>query len=220
MSSKELMNGLNFVKEILIKPFYDENGEGKKIKYVIDMRDSFLQGSTIVKSAEDLDLLKEWTGKSYLVTELIYRATKDGFTASAFHTKCNDKGATIIIVKSKSNQVFGGFNPAAWTSSGSYASEAGAFIFQLNKKQKMEQYQNHGNAIYNYASYGPSFGGGHDLMLCDNCNTTNSSYSNLGYTYKCPAGITYSTTEAQNYLAGSYNFLVDEVEVFKIVVSE
>jgi hypothetical protein len=35
MSSKEIMEGLNFVKQILIKPFFDENGEGKKIKYVI-----------------------------------------------------------------------------------------------------------------------------------------------------------------------------------------
>ncbi len=81
MSSKEMMDGLNFVKQILIKPFYDENGEGKRIKYVIDMKDCFLQGSTIVKSPEDVELLKEWTGKSHLVTELIYRATKDGFTA-------------------------------------------------------------------------------------------------------------------------------------------
>ena len=43
MSSKELLDGLNFVKEILIKPFFDENTEGKRIKYVIDMKDNFLQ---------------------------------------------------------------------------------------------------------------------------------------------------------------------------------
>lgn len=129
MSSKELMDGLNFVKEILIKPFYDENGEGKRIKYVIDMKDSFLNGSTIVKSAEDIDLIKEWTGKVYLVTELIYRATKDGFTAVNFHAKCNDKGATLTIVKSKSNQIFGGYNPVSWTSSGSYGTEGAAFLF-------------------------------------------------------------------------------------------
>jgi hypothetical protein len=43
MSSKELMDGLNFVKQILIKPFFDENNEGKRIKYVIEMKDAFLQ---------------------------------------------------------------------------------------------------------------------------------------------------------------------------------
>ena len=103
MSSKEMMDGLNFVKEILIKPFFDENNEGKRIKYVIDMKDSFLQQSTIVKSVEDIELVREYMGKAYLVTELIFRATKDGFTASAFHTKCDNKGATIVLVKSKSN---------------------------------------------------------------------------------------------------------------------
>ena len=52
-----------------------------------------------------------------------------------------------------------------------------------------------------YATYGTAgnhatFGGGHDLNLCDNCNTINSSYSSLGHTYQPPAGISYSTTEA------------------------
>jgi len=90
----------------------------------------------------------------------------------------------------------------------------------VTKKTKLEQFQNHGNALYNYSSYMATWGGGHDLMLCDNCNSVNSSYSNLGYTYKCPNGISYSSTEAQNYFAGSYNFMVDEVEVYKIVVAE
>jgi len=42
MSSLELMNGLSFVKDVLIKPYYNENNEGRRIKYVIDMKDNFL----------------------------------------------------------------------------------------------------------------------------------------------------------------------------------
>jgi len=42
MSSLELMNGLNFVKDVLIKPYYNENNEGRRIKYVIDMKYNFL----------------------------------------------------------------------------------------------------------------------------------------------------------------------------------
>jgi hypothetical protein len=74
--------------------------------------------------------------------------------------------------------------------------------------------------MYNLSSYGPTFGGGHDLHLCDNSNTVNGSYCNLGHTYKCPDGIAYTSNEAKNYLTGSYNFMVDEIEVYKIVVSE
>ena len=142
MSSKEIMEGLSFVKDILIKPYFDEQGEGKRLKYVIDLKDSFLTQSTLVKSGEELDLLKEWIGKAFLVTELIFRATKDGFTASAFHGKCNDKGATITIVKAKTGQIFGGYNTVNWSSNGSYGADAGAFLFHIGKKSKMEVYQN------------------------------------------------------------------------------
>ena len=51
-------------------------------------------------------------------------------------------------------------------------------------------------------------GGGHDLYLSDNCNANNSSYSNLSHSYGNNQG--GNTTS----LAGSYNFVVDEIEVF------
>jgi hypothetical protein len=36
---------------------------------------------------------------------LIFRASKDGKTATAFHNKCNNKGATIIVVKIKGTNI-------------------------------------------------------------------------------------------------------------------
>lgn len=74
--------------------------------------------------------------------------------------------------------------------------------------------------MYGAPNYHVTFGGGHDIYLCDNCNTTNSSYSNFGHTYKCPDGFAYGSNEAKNYFAGSYNFMTDEIEVFKFVVAE
>jgi len=108
----------------------------------------------------------------------------------------------------------------AWSSNSNYSNSTEGFLFHVSKKTKMEYFANSTNAMYNYSSYGPTWGGGHDLMLCDNCNTTQSSYTNLGHTYKAPNGITYGSTDCQNYLAGSYNFLIDEYEVYKIVVME
>ena len=87
MSSKELMDGLNFVKDILIKPFFSEDEEGKHLKYLIDLKDNFLQGSLLIKESKDLKMLKGFMGSTVVVTELIYRATKDGFSSSTFHTK-------------------------------------------------------------------------------------------------------------------------------------
>ena len=61
------------------------------------------------------------------------------------------------------------------------------------------------------------FGGGCDLRIYNDCNINTASYSNLGASYETPNGYTYESTEAQNYLAGSCNFTVSEIEVFKLI---
>ena len=47
-----------------------------------------------------------------------------------------------------------------------------------------------------------------DIAIYDNCNTTNSNFTNLGDSYEAPNGYAYGSNEAMNYLAGSYNFMV------------
>ena len=37
--------------------------------------------------------------------------------------------------------------------------------------------------IGNKSSYGPIFGAGHDLYICDQSNIYNDSYANVGYSY-------------------------------------
>src|SRR5947207_15650879 len=52
---------------------------------------------------------------------LLYRASKDGNTNTAFHSKCDNKGATIVVVKiPNSEQIVGGHNPLNWDSSNTY----------------------------------------------------------------------------------------------------
>ena len=69
-------------------------------------------------------------------------------------------------------------------------------------------------ASYNNAGYGPTFGGGHDLHIANNCRRSRSSYTNLGYSYATPSNYRYSSSSAKNMLAGSYNFYCHEYEVF------
>ena len=71
-------------------------------------------------------------------------------------------------------------------------------------------------SLYDESSRHATWGGGHDLALFGNCNTENTSYSNLGHTYTPPNGITYGTEDAKSYFAGSYNFMVEEVEIFSL----
>ena len=60
-----------------------------------------------------------------------------------------------------------------------------------------------------------TFGGGHDLSICNNCHESEESISNLGVTYCIPENI-YSEEDIQSYLAGSNKFKVTEIEVFRI----
>ncbi len=51
--------------------------------------------------------------------------------------------------------------------------------------------------------------------LSSNCNVNESSYTNLGHSFSM-TGYAYNTEQAKAFLAGSYQFKVSEVEVFKI----
>ena len=46
---------------------------------------------------------------------LLFRASRDGFAAESFHSKCDRKGPTLTVVRSGSF-IFGGFTGAAWSS--------------------------------------------------------------------------------------------------------
>ena len=104
-------------------------------------------------------------------------------------------------------------------SAGRYFQSNNAFLFSLknsdNQHYKMTV-KSPVYAIYCRSTYGPTFGGGHDLRISDNCHLNTNSYSNLGHTYKLPTGYVYGTDQARRLLAGtySYNFKVDEYEVF------
>ena len=67
-------------------------------------------------------------------------------------------------------------------------------------------------AIRRRSSYGPTFGGGHDIHIANNANSNTNSYTNFGYYnyYSLPSGV----QDRKTILAGTYKFTPDEVEVF------
>jgi len=149
---------------------------------------------------------------------LLYRGTRDGFGAKDFHLKCDGHLNTLTFLKAKgSSYIFGGFTTVAWESSNRLKSDANAFIFSLTNKDnqplKMKIFPvYHVHAIYCHSSSGPTFG--RDLCIANNANTTMDSWSNLGFIYKHPQ-YDEGTNEAKSFLAGSYNFQLNEIEVFQ-----
>jgi len=149
---------------------------------------------------------------------LLYRGTRDGFGAVEFHSRCDGHSNTLTILKAKqTSYIFGGFTTVSWESSGRWKSDPNAFIFSLtnrdNQPCKMKSDPARSQfSIYCDSDNGPSFGV--DIHIADNANTTDESYSDLGDCYK---HLQYAegTNEAKTFLAGSFRFQLDEIEVFK-----
>lgn len=143
-----------------------------------------------------------------------FNARDYSYSAASFHTYCNNKGPTVTLVE-VGRHVFGAYSDQAWTSYQNFKSSTRSFLFSLrgstNTPFKSPVVQNYNYAVYDYSTYGPTFGSysSGDLYLSNSCRTNKYSRSNLGYAYKLPSG--YSSTTA---LAGSNYFYCDDYEVF------
>ena len=91
------------------------------------------------------------------------------------------------MAKTEYGTIIGGYNPFIWDCTSGYKNDTDkkTFIFNLTKKEKFvctgSEY-----AVYGDRGYGPTFGGGHDIYICDNANTNRSSYFNFPYSFKRP----------------------------------
>ncbi|EXX58737.1 BTB/POZ domain-containing protein [Rhizophagus irregularis DAOM 181602=DAOM 197198] len=116
---------------------------------------------------------------------LLYRVSRDGNTAEAFHENCDNKGATIVIIKIEgSEQIIGGYNPIDWNKDGGYKSTTDSFIFSFtdrrNTKTAKVGYSNGKLSICGSTNFGPIFG---DNLYCRNdgntWNINNVYHSNI-----------------------------------------
>ena len=66
----------------------------------------------------------------------MYRASEDGWKVEEFHKRCDNKGATLILAKSKfGDKVFGGYTKIPWTSADhQYFADPDSFLFSLTNK--------------------------------------------------------------------------------------
>ena len=76
--------------------------------------------SEILTNEEHISVLLSWlpvhdTGMRRRHLRLLYRASRDGFAAECFHSRCDNNGPTVTIVKS-GKYIFGGFTEQSWTS--------------------------------------------------------------------------------------------------------
>ena len=91
----------------------DSNIRVKISQYYFKNPSEFLPNTQLVNQHYD-SYLREWLGNDYK-WKLIYRASEHGYTAQSFHECCDDKGPTLVIIKSSGGWIFGGYTTQLWS---------------------------------------------------------------------------------------------------------
>ena len=154
---------------------------------------------------------------------LLYRATRDGFGAKDFHSKCDGKANTITIIKNNLNYVFGGYASEPWNSSFEDEIDSNAFLFSLRRDGKSynDKFTFKNDNEYKFfligdENYGPIFG--HELFIWDKSNIETGSSTNFDFSlFNVPVGF-YIDKNEENVLAGWTNtdWATTEIEVYEI----
>ena len=155
-----------------------------------------------------IEAIKSRLNKSKISFKKIYQATRDGGEPSVFHSKCDNINNTLVLIKSKNNDRFGGFTSNYWesTTKEEFKDDKNAFVFSLNE-QKIYSYKKDGKAIRCYSKYGPCFGYGPLIGIYGN---PISNYKLYSYHYN------ESYDVNSNFLTINGDYAID-YEVFQIL---
>jgi hypothetical protein len=163
-------------------------------------------------------VLKEWLGATAPL-QLLFKSS-DASDVKGFHRACDGKANTLVVVRTKEGNIFGGFAVPAWASGpDSYSSwivdaTQLSFIFVLKNTfsdpPTRFPVKSGSNAILCRASCGPSFGGGCDVTLWD--DDYEETYAHLGCFYVDKLG--RGTAAFVFTGAGMQLFEVDSYEVW------
>ncbi|CAG8586371.1 7878_t:CDS:2 [Acaulospora morrowiae] len=219
ISSKDFFNKVRPFQKILLEPLFEDvisflmvgtEPEQKKLP----ARSGFFIAESKIITRKHANVILNWIERNNAQGAtpktnghkftLLYRGTRDGFSATSFRQKVNNQGPVIAVVKIKGSQaIIGGFNATGWNLNGSYSSLNNSnrhFIFSfksINDKTGTIGRPGDNNAISNDSNYILNFGSG-DLLLSNSkagmCNQI--SYDKL--------------------ILDTHCFIAEELEAFKI----
>ncbi|KAK8789872.1 hypothetical protein WA158_006652 [Blastocystis sp. Blastoise] len=178
VSIGDMKNDINQLKNSLPQ----KNNESIDIKIE---KNSFEQSSIIRKNEYYLATLTNWFGKEKK-WKLLFRASEHNYSAREFHRYCDNKGETVTIIKHIGHNnhinIFGGYTDQEWDCSNRYKYYSKEFLFTLSNEHDIpptKYYQISSDrryGIYCSSSYGPTFGGGYDIKISDQCHSNTNSY--------------------------------------------
>ena len=115
-SLKQFDDDIELLKDLDAIHCNDSNIRLKISNYYLKNPSQFLPDTQIVDQQYD-SYLREWIGDYNM--KLLYRASEHGYTARSFHDYCDDKGPTLIVIKSSGGWfskscIFGGYTTKSW----------------------------------------------------------------------------------------------------------
>jgi hypothetical protein len=197
-------------------------------------------GSTVLSRVADAaarrdfvtKLITEWLPKPFIgrrkqVGELLYRGSRDGMTAAAFHDKCDGKGPTLVLVagqsKGKAVSVFGGFAGNSWRGheSGKWVNARDSFLFTVSnpfgteilKMSVDEKSEYAGKTMWCHAGWGPTFGKD-SFGVKSSSESRTALFDKESWTYAHYGGTFIMI--ASDIFTGAKHFVPLEIEVWRV----
>jgi hypothetical protein len=157
---------------------------------------------------------------SNLSFSLLWRGSRDGFTAEAFHRCCDGRERTLTVIRDKGGNIFGGFAVPGWESpffsKRKSDSTSKGFLFTLKNPhnlppQQFKLIRGQESSAIRVSSKTCACFGNDDLLVCDGCDVKASHTGGFGSTYENTTGI-----PGGSVFTGSDRFIVSEIEVFMV----
>ena len=190
------VNGGNFIKnsyELLDLCKYLE--VQKEINEILD-RESYTllnpKQYSLITTDEDFKFFSNNINSNAKISyELLYKASLDGEAASVFHSLCDEKGASITVVKVLNGSKCGGFTPLSWKTEGCWQKDPSlrSFVCNLDNKTKFNLRENYNHAL-DFHNNKLSCFGGYTLQLTEkNLSNKNGICQATDYQINSPADL-------------------------------
>jgi len=174
--------------------------------YEVYTQAALFAASTILTTSQ----LQIGASSLFTPTTRLFRASVNGFTAAAFHNACNGQSPIFIVMRANTGYIATAYSTVAFNSIGNYTYSTTNYLNNLwngssisTTKYFSSVYPQY--AIYDSSGYGPTFGGGHDMHLPDNCNV-NGGYTNTPHSY--------SGTNSSLFFGNYNSWVITDYEVY------
>ncbi|TNV84827.1 hypothetical protein FGO68_gene15877 [Halteria grandinella] len=183
--------------------------QAQERNHVDQLRQNFesfkLLNSKILKTETQQNQMRkffEQAGRNLSFSQLLYRGSQHSFSASSFHKFCDNKPFTLTIIQTSQGVIMGGYTEQSWEGEDNYKQDQNAWLFNIEEPKIFKVNDDGKFAIVTNQSFGPTFGGGYDLHISDDCNSKYQSYIDCD---------TYN-----GFSKGKQLLRIEEIEVFSV----